>query len=97
MTLTLPVRTGAIPGSGRPRGRPACAEKIADGVSYTIQASDTLTVWTALTVTEVTGGDALAIQAGLPAVNAGWGYRTFRSAGPVAGDPVEFMRVGIAD
>jgi hypothetical protein len=48
-------------------------------------------------VTEVTGPDADAIQLGLPAPNPGWTYRTFRSPGPVAGDPGEFMRVEISD
>jgi hypothetical protein len=48
-------------------------------------------------VTEVTGADAAAIQLGLPALNPGWTYRTFRSPGPVAGDPLEFMRVKISD
>jgi len=74
----------------------------AEGVAYTIQASENFTPvnWT-LTVTEVVGADAANIQAGfippLPALHAGWIYRTFRSAGPVAGDPEEFMRIKISE
>ena len=45
----------------------------------------------------VVGIDATNIQAGLPTLNSGWGYRTFRSPGPVAGDPGEFMRVVIGE
>ena len=96
LTLTLPVRTGAIADPADPVGGELGLIKVADAVSYRIQASDQLTNWT-LTVAEVTGGDAAAIQAGLPALNAGWGYRSFRSPGPVAGDPVEFMRIFVGE
>lgn len=96
MTLTLAVRTGALPAAGDPAGGELVLEQTADSLFYAIQASDNL-VTTPLTVSEVTGPDATAIQVGLPALHAGWGYRTFRSPGPVAGDPEEFMRVFIHD
>lgn len=96
MTLTLPVRTGTILDPADPAGGELGMIKAADAVSYQIQASDELTNWT-LTVGEVGGGDAAAIQAGLPALNAGWVYRSFRSPGAVAGDPVEFMRIFVGE
>jgi len=96
LTLTFPVRGGAVPDAGDPPGGPLVLVKPAEAVRYTIQSSDELASWT-LTVAEVTGPDAVAIQAGLPALNAGWVYRSFRSPGPVAGDSVEFMRVRIGE
>lgn len=96
LTLTLPVRTGAIADPVDPPGGELGLVKAADAVSYRIQASDLLNNWT-LTVTEVIGADATAIQLGLPPLNVGWGYRTFRSPGPVAGDPVEFMRIFVGE
>ena len=46
-----------------------------------------------------TGPFKLRIQNGTAdeSVNAGWVYRTFRSPGPVAGDPSEFMRIVIGE
>jgi hypothetical protein len=96
LTLTLPVRTGAIADPADPAGGELGLIKVADAVSYRIQASDQLTDWT-LTVAEVVGSDATAIQFGLPALSVGWGYRSFRSPGPVAGDPVEFMRIFVGE
>ena len=34
---------------------------------------------------------------GLPALNAGWIYRSFRSPGAVVGDPLEFMRIFVGE
>jgi len=96
LTLTLPVRSGAILDPADPAGGELGLIKAADAVSYRIQASDQLLNWT-LTVSEVTGADAANIQAGLPALNAGWVYRSFRSPGPVAGDPLEFMRIFVGE
>ncbi|MCX6878799.1 MAG: hypothetical protein NTW21_34055 [Verrucomicrobia bacterium] len=96
LTLTLPVRTGAILDPTDPVGGELVLKQSADGLKYRIQASDELSAWT-LTVTEVTGADAAVIQRGLPALHSGWGYRTFRSPGPVAGDPIEFMRAVISE
>jgi hypothetical protein len=96
LTLTLPVRTGATLDPADPAGGPLVLKQTGDAVSYSIQASDELTTWT-LDVTEVVGADATSIQTGLPALNPGWVYRTFRSPGPVAGDPIEFMRIVIGE
>lgn len=90
LTLTLPVRNGAV-FSGA-----TAQSATVDGVIYRIQAGNTLVAWD-LAVSEVTGADATAIQAGLPALTTGWTYRTFRSPGPVSGDPREFIRVLIED
>jgi autotransporter-associated beta strand protein len=88
LTLTLPVREGAVFA-----GTTELTAAV-DGVLYRIQASDGLGTWN-LAVSEVTGGDATAIQAGLPTLPSGWTYRSFRSPGPVVGDPKEFIRVKI--
>jgi autotransporter-associated beta strand protein len=90
LTLTLPVRTavGAFSGAN-------ALTATGDGVTYTIEGSDDLGSWL-LDIDEVTGPDATAIQSGLPAPSSGdWTYRTFRSPGPVTGDPLEFLRVQI--
>ena len=91
MTLTLPVRTGA--------SFSGAAEQVSaaiDGVTYRIQGGDTLAAPWSLAIAEVTGADATAIQAGLPALSTGWTYRTFRSPGTVAdGDPSDFLRAGV--
>ncbi|MCX6879753.1 MAG: hypothetical protein NTW21_39005 [Verrucomicrobia bacterium] len=95
-TLSLPVRRNASFG-----GATEQVSAPIDGVTYTIQGNDTLETgaWT-LAVTEITEADALAIQAGLPALSdlAGdltpdWTYRTFRRPGTVTdGDPRDFLR-----
>ncbi|WP_367873537.1 beta strand repeat-containing protein [Luteolibacter sp. Populi] len=92
LTLTLPVRTAVGTFAG---GTSLTAT--ADGVTYTIEGSDTLDGWT-LDIDEVTGPDATAIQEGLdlPELSdEGWIYRTFRSPGAVAGDPKEFLRARV--
>lgn len=96
MTLTFPLRAGALPDLADPPGGQRVLKQTADGLLYTIQASDDLAAFP-LDVIEVVGPDATAIQAGLPGLHPGWVYRTFRSPGPVAGDPSEFMRVMIAE
>ncbi len=90
LTLTLPVRSAV----GTFNGATSLGAS-GDGVTYTIEAGDDLGAW-ALDVDEVTGADATAIQAGLPGLSgAGWVYRTFRSPGPVSGDPREFIRARV--
>lgn len=36
--------------------------------------------------------DLPALGSGLPALDAGWEYRTFRTPGGIGGDPREFIR-----
>ena len=50
------------------------------------------------TISEVTGGDATAIQSTMPALSgAGWTYRTFRAPGTVPVDPKAFLRAKISE
>ncbi|MCX6879754.1 MAG: autotransporter-associated beta strand repeat-containing protein [Verrucomicrobia bacterium] len=96
LTLTLPVRSGASFS-----GTTQQVSLSIDGIVYTIEGSDTLEAepWN-LAVEEITGADAVAIQAGLPALSdvngdltADWTYRTFRTPGTVTdGDPRDFLR-----
>lgn len=83
LTLTLPVRDGAVFGGG--------GEKIAekDGLRYRIQASESgLSDWAVPVVSEVTP----ALTEGLPVLDVGWSYRSFRSPGDVGSDPSDFIR-----
>lgn len=95
-TLTFPVRVGATPDPADPPGGEQVLQQVSDGVVYTIRGSHDLATFP-LDVSEVTGPDAAAIQAGLPAVNPGWEYRTFSRPAPVAGGQGEFLRVEIAE
>jgi sulfatase modifying factor 1 len=91
-TLTLPVRVGALADPADPVGGELGLRQVNDGLSYKIQASTDLASWS-LTVVEVTGADASAIQLGLPPLNSSWVYRTFRAPGTaVPGEPRKFMR-----
>ena len=92
MTLTLPVRTGAIfsPSSGDQ------LSALIDGIYYRVEGDVNLSTF-ANTITEVTGGDAAAIQAGLPALSTGWAYRTFRDSGTVSTVPKAFLRAKVSE
>jgi autotransporter-associated beta strand protein len=91
MTISLPVRAGAVFANA---GGPDVSAPV-DGLVYRIEGSDALVSW-ALDVTEVTGPDAVAIQAGLPALtDVNWTYRTFRAPLAItAGNPQDFLRAG---
>ena len=89
LVLTLPVRSAASFS-----GTTEQVSALIDGVIYHIQGSDALSTWD-LAVSEVTGADKTAIETGLPALDSGWTYRTFRSPGSVTGDPAEFLRAVI--
>jgi transcriptional antiterminator Rof (Rho-off) len=84
LTFTLPVRNGAV-FSG---ANSLTATK--DDVEYIVRASADLSAWT-LDVDEVTP----ALSAGLPALNDGWSYRTFRIAGPVSLRPKAYFQLGV--
>jgi hypothetical protein len=88
--LTLPVRDGAVFHGPGDLAAPV------DGIVYVIQGSADLLDFSSLDIGEVTGPEALAAQAGLPALSPGWSYRTFRLPGPV-GPPRDraFMRAGV--
>ena len=57
---------------------------------YRIQGSTNLSAWT-LDVDEVTP----ALGTGLPALDSGWEYRTFRVPGPVTAEVKAFLRAVI--
>ncbi|MFD0895112.1 autotransporter-associated beta strand repeat-containing protein [Luteolibacter ambystomatis] len=92
MTLTLPARSTA---SFSPSGTTMTAT--ADTVTYVVEGSDTLSTF-AIAVTEVTGPDATAIQAslGLPLLDSGWTYHTFRLTPTVASAPKGFIRAKVS-
>ncbi|MEI6536689.1 MAG: hypothetical protein WCN98_15190, partial [Verrucomicrobiaceae bacterium] len=93
-TLTVPVRTGATFSGTNDQVSAAI-----DGVIYTIQGTTDLVAGftnTVVPVSEVTGGDATAIQTGMPALESGWTYRTFRATGyTVSGSPFVFLRLKV--
>lgn len=81
LTLTLPVRTGiAFTGATELSGT-------GSGIRYRIQGDPDLSLWTG-DVDEV----APALSAGLPLLETGWTYRTFRIAAPITAGARQFLR-----
>lgn len=92
LTLTVPVRTGATfttSGGDQLSG-------LIDAITYRIEGDSDLGTF-ANTISEVTGGDETAIQAGLPTLSTGWTYRTFRDAGTVLTAPKTFLRAKVSE
>ncbi len=94
MTLTLPVRSGAT--FANDDGDQLSV--LIDGIYYRVEGSLDLGTF-ANVIGEVTGPDATAIQAGLPALSdingdtfADWTYRTFRAPDTVTTVPRTFLR-----
>lgn len=95
LTLTLPVRTGAIFSDDATTHEEVST--LIDGVIYRIQGSADLSAWT-LDVSEIgAGADRDAIQLGLPALDTGWSYRTFRAPGTVSSATSDFLRVKVTE
>lgn len=93
LTLTAAVRSGA---SFAADGNNRKAVVAADGLTYVVEAANTLLDWGTPVVGEVTDpGDLAAIQAGLPAADGGWVYKTFATDGSAPSDPAEFIRVKV--
>ncbi|MEI6535367.1 MAG: hypothetical protein WCN98_08520 [Verrucomicrobiaceae bacterium] len=91
-TLTMPVRNGAIfSGAGDQ------VSAAIDGVIYEIQGTDDLVAGFtgSVAVSEVTGTDATNIQAGLPMLDSGWTYRTFRKSASAVSSPASFLRLKV--
>lgn len=84
--LTIPVRLGATTPSWDPAGGELILE--ADGIRYRIQGTANLVSWN-LTMTEVP-----AVTSGLPELNPGYEYRSFRSPGS-SSYSFEFVRAKI--
>jgi len=93
LTLTVAVRNNA--GAFTASGDDQTALDSTDSLTYFIESSTTLTGGGSTAVTQVTGADATAIQAGLPGVDAGWSYKTFRTAGSAVSPPANFIRVKV--
>ena len=92
LTLTVPVRTGAtFSTSGGDQ-----LSALIDAITYRIEGDSDLGTF-ANTISEVTGGDETAIQAGLPTLSTGWTYRTFRDAGTVLTAPKTFLRAKVSE
>jgi len=95
LTLTLPVRTGATFTDDVTTHEEVSG--LIDGVIYRIQGSADLSAWT-LDVSEVGAGvDRDAIQLGLPALDTGWTYRTFRAPGTVSSAAADYLRIKVTE
>jgi autotransporter-associated beta strand protein len=93
LTLTLPVRAGAVfnPDSGDQ------LSGVIDEIVYRIEGDKSLNPF-ADAIAEVTGGDATTIQDDLelPALSGdGWTYRTFRAPDNVTTEPKAFLRAKV--
>jgi len=87
LTLTLAVRAGVVfSGGGDLVGA-------VDGVTYKIQGSTDLADFVSANVTEVTP----ALSSGMPTLDSGWEYRTFRLPGTVTTNPRGFLRAFVTD
>ena len=96
LTYTVAVRKSAVfAASGSKQ------TAIKDQLLYTIEASNELTNWNTVPVTEVTGADATAIRAALgaklttPALGADWEWHTFRTDAGAQVDPTDFIRLQV--
>jgi len=84
LTLTLPVRTGIVfTGTTEQAGT-------GSGIRYRIQGDNELNTWTS-PVIEVTP----VHSAGMPALDTGWTYRTFRTGTPVTSGTRNYLRAKI--
>lgn len=92
LVLTLPVRNGAV-FSGT---APASATLVDEQLTYQIGGANDLASFDQA-VSEVTP----ALSSGLPALDDGWSYRTFRLSGNVGGatprGPQGFLRAAVVD
>ena len=95
LTLTFPVRA-ANESYDTPGGEFLMIGMGDPYLHYKAQASADFTSFD-LDVERVTGADATAIQAGLPALSPGWTYITCRSGGTATADPHKFMRLDISE
>lgn len=98
LTYTMAVRTGAV---FAPSGTKQTATQ--DQVRYTVEASNELSAWNVVPVTEVTGASATAIQTALgskltaPPIGADWQWHTFRTDAGAQVDPSDFIRLQVTE
>jgi autotransporter-associated beta strand protein len=94
LTYTVAVRVGAL---FAPNGSRQEATK--DGVKYRIEASNDLTSWSTVPVTELGAVDSAAVQAAitpaLPVLDSGWEWRSFRTDAGAPTDPSDFIRLQV--
>ena len=85
LTLTLPIRDGASFTGGGP-----LVSATIDALVYMIEGDDDLSGFTS-GVEEIT-----ALATGLPLLDKGWSYRTFRLTSTVNSAPRGFIRAGVS-
>jgi fibronectin-binding autotransporter adhesin len=93
LTLTIAVRDNAVFAASGSTQRTTV-----DSVIYTVEATDDLLAWNVVVVTELSAPDSAAVQASLnlPALDAGWEWRTFRTDGNTLLDPRDMIRLSVA-
>jgi hypothetical protein len=95
LTYTVAVRSAATFAAAGSK-----QEATKDSVKYTIEASDDLTTWTSVVVTEVIGVDATDVRAAitpaLPTLDTGWEWHTFRTDDGVSTDDKDFIRLQVS-
>lgn len=100
LTYTVAVLDGAV---FAPASAPNQVKQTATmgGVVYTVAASNDLSSWDGVEVTEVTGADAVAVRGALgttlssPPLGSAWVWHTFRTAGRAGVDPINFIRLEV--
>jgi len=90
LTLTFPVRGTPFFAYSEPNFAGMESDPV-DGIVYRVQGASDL-IFEGVNETNVDEVDP-AIVAGLPPLNVGWTYRTFRTASEVGTDPKDFMRI----
>jgi hypothetical protein len=97
LTLTAAVRTGAIFGAAvAPDAANQQATK--DQIIYTVEASNDLSVWNAVVVTQLNPADSATVQGALtlPTLDAGWEWLSFRTDDTLVTDPRDFVRLRVS-
>jgi fibronectin-binding autotransporter adhesin len=99
LTYTVAVRKNAVFAVGSPDASKQEATK--DKVKYAIEASNEVTIWNSVVVTELAPVDATAVQAAitpaLPTLDADWEWHTFRTDGGAPADTKDFIRLNATE
>lgn len=94
--LTLPMRYQTIEFPAHVDPGPYAMQELDDGMNYFIEAGGGLDSWS-MDVTELPEIYSTAVHFGLPPVDPGWTWRTFRITAPVTSNPRNFMRVRVTE
>jgi autotransporter-associated beta strand protein len=94
LTLTVAARAGAVFAANGSR-----QEATKDRVAYSVEASNDLAAWNAVTVARLGAVDAAALQAALtlPTLDSGWEWHSFRTDGGTATDAEDFIRLEVLE